>query len=436
MPTPHSTTKEPTGLLIIGASQSGVQLAISLRALGYEEPITLLGDEDHRPYQRPALSKEFLQDKVGKENLIFRSNDYWTEHNVRLVKGERIRMVEKNEDGSGVAHSDSGTTFPFGRLALTVGARARRMDVQGGELEGVVYLRNADDALRLKEIVGSATDIAVVGGGFIGLEAAASLHGMGKKVTVLEYGSRLVGRAVGEQTADFFLQAHRKRGLDIHLDARITQLLDGGNGSVSGIELEDGTRVDAQIVLIGIGVIPNTELAEQMGLEVENGIVVDANALASDGTTVAVGDVANIPNPVPGAPAGERVRMESVNNAIEHAKVAAYSLMGRREEYAGIPWFWSNQADLKLQIAGLSLGFDQTVIRRDEERGKFSVLYYRDGRIIAADCVNAPLDFMAVKNALAKGQDIPPEAAANPAVQLKTLATAADDAPHSREGAS
>ena len=181
--------------------------------------------------------------------------------------------------------------------------------------------------------------------------------------------------------------------------------------------------LSAQIVLVGIGVIPNTQLAEQLGLTVDNGIVVDRFALASDGTTVAIGDCANMPNPVPGSEPGERIRLESVNNAIEHAKVAAYSLTGRREEYAGIPWFWSNQADLKLQIAGLCNGYDQTVLRRDEDRGKFSVLYYRQGQVIAADCVNAPLDFMAVKNALAKGQNIPADAAADPATQLKTITT-------------
>lgn len=423
---PTGTGQEPTGLLIIGASQSGVQLAISLRALGFEEPITLLGEENHRPYQRPALSKEWLQGEVGNESLIFRSNEYWDEHHVTLVKDERIVRIEKNPDGSGVAIAASGAEFPFKRLALTVGARARKLAIDGGELAGVVYLRNADDALALKAIVGSATDVVVVGGGFIGLEAASSLKKMGKNVVVLEAGPRLVGRAVGEETAQFFLDAHRARGLDIRLGAKITRFT-GSEGAVSGVELEGGTVLPAQIVLVGIGVVPNTELAEQMGLAVDNGIVVDQHALASDGTTVAVGDCANMPNPVPGSPAGERIRLESVNNAIEHAKVAAYSLMGRREDYAGIPWFWSNQADLKLQIAGLSMGFDATVVRRDDERGKFSVLYYRAGRIIAADCVNAPLDFMAVKNALAKGQNIPADAvqtavAADPAVQLKTLA--------------
>ncbi|MGZ4660680.1 MAG: NAD(P)/FAD-dependent oxidoreductase [Arthrobacter sp.] len=419
-----ATVPTRTGLLIIGASQSGVQLAVSLRALGFDEHITLLGDEDHRPYQRPALSKEFLQGTVESESLIFRSNDYWAEHNVDLVKGEYIVRIDKDADGSGVAHASSGREFPFKRLALTVGARARKLEIEGNGLDGVLYLRNADDALALKARVGDATDVAVIGGGFIGLEAASSLQKMGKNVTVLEFGPRLVGRAVGEETAEYFLQAHRSRGLDIRLNtsaARFTA--DDGGTRVAAVELQDGTVLPAQIVLIGIGVIPNTQLAEQLGLAVDNGVVVDRFALASDGTTVAVGDVANMPNPVPGSEPGERIRLESVNNAIEHAKVAAYSLTGRREEYAGIPWFWSNQADLKLQIAGLCNGYDQTVVRNDQERGKFSVLYYRQGRIIAADCVNAPLDFMAVKNALAKGLNIPAVAAADPGTQLKTITT-------------
>ncbi|MGO4121721.1 NAD(P)/FAD-dependent oxidoreductase [Arthrobacter sp. YAF16] len=428
---PETASPTRTGLLIIGASQSGVQLAVSLRALGFDEHITLLGDEDHRPYQRPALSKEFLQGTVESESLIFRSNEYWAEHNVELVKGEYIVRIEKEADGSGVAHSSSGRQFPFTRLALTVGARARKLEIEGGDLDGVLYLRNADDALALKARVEDATDVVVIGGGFIGLEAASSLQKMGKNVTVLEFGPRLVGRAVGEETAEYFLQAHRARGLDIRLNTSAKRFTAAGAGDnapgdgrrVAGVELQDGTVLPAQIVLVGIGVIPNTQLAEQLGLAVDNGIVVDRFALASDGTTVAIGDCANMPNPVPGSEPGERIRLESVNNAIEHAKVAAYSLTGRREEYAGIPWFWSNQADLKLQIAGLCSGYDQTVLRQDQERGKFSVLYYRQGRIIAADCVNAPLDFMAVKNALAKGQNIPADAAADPATPLKTITT-------------
>lgn len=415
------------GILIIGASQAGVQLAVSLRGVGYDAPITLLGDEDHRPYQRPALSKEFLQGEMDKEQLIFRSNEFWEEHGIRLVKGERIVAIERGDDGAGTARAASGATFEFDRLALAVGARARTLDLPGGDLPGVLALRNADDALELKARAAEATDVVVVGGGFIGLEAASSLQRMGKRVTVLEYGPRLVGRAVGPETSDFFLEAHRQRELDIRLDARMARFIaDPGTGAVAAVEMADGERIPAQIVLVGIGVIPNTELAEQLGLEVDNGIVVDEFALASDGTTIAVGDVANIPNPVPSSPEGERIRLESVNNAIEHAKVAAYSLVGRREEYAGIPWFWSNQADLKLQIAGLSHGYDRTVIRQDPVRDRFTTLYYRDDRVIAADCINSPVDFMAVRGALTRGQNIPADEAADVEVPLKQLVGKAD----------
>lgn len=413
-------TSAETGILIIGANQSGVQLAISLRATGFTESITLLGEEDHRPYQRPALSKEFLQDKINKERLIFRSNEYWEENNIRLVKGVRIERIEKNDDGSGVAYG-AGQEFAFRRLALAVGARPRHLDLPGATLEGVTYLRNADDALALKAMIGSVTDAVVVGGGFIGLEAACSLHDLGKNVTVLEYGPRLIGRAVGEETAAFFLEQHRSRGVNIVLDARMKQFV-GKDGKLSGIELEDGTVIPAQLVIVGIGVIPNTELAADLGLDINNGIVVDKHAVASDGTTIAIGDVANIPNPIPGSPADERIRLESVNNAIEHAKIAAYSLVGQPEAYAGIPWFWSNQGDLKLQIAGLTLGYDSTVIRQDPEKKKFSVLYYRGDNIIAADCVNAPLDFMAVRSALSKNQNIPADLAADISQPLKKLA--------------
>ncbi|UVI37343.1 NAD(P)/FAD-dependent oxidoreductase [Brevibacterium spongiae] len=421
------TTRTQTGMLIIGASQAGVQLAISLRGTGFTESITLLGEEDHRPYQRPALSKEFLQGTVDKENLIFRSAEYWDEHDIELVKNTRIATIEKNADGSGVAFATDGTEYPFARVALAVGARARPLEVPGADLVGVTYLRSADDALSLKGSLDDFTDVVVIGGGFIGLEVACSLHGMGKNATVLEHGPRLIGRAVGEETSDYFYQAHRKRDLDIILNSRVESLIDDGNGSVAGVKLADGTEVPAQLVIVGIGVIPNTGLAEQMGLEIDNGIVVDRYALASDGTTIVVGDVANMPNPLPDAPEGERIRLESVNNAIEHAKVAAYSVSGRREEYAGIPWFWSNQADMKLQIAGLSMGFDSTVVRRDDEKGKFSVLYYRDGQIIAADCVNAPLDFMAVRSALAKNQQIPADQAGDMSVMLKSIAVDRED---------
>lgn len=407
-------------MLIIGSSQSGVALAGSLRALGWEGGIVLLGDEDHRPYQRPALSKEFLQDRIDKEKLIFRAQEYWDEHRIEVVPGERIVSIEKGPDGSGVAVARSGTRFPFDRLALAVGARARHLPVEGADLHGVLYLRNADDALELKSLMPGAEKMVVIGGGFIGLEAAASARTMGKDTTVIDTGPRLVGRAVGETTSRHLLEAHRSQGTQVLLDAQVSRLL-GEDGRVTGVELQDGTVVEADIVLVGIGVVPNVELAEAMGLEIGNGIVVDEYALASDGTTVAIGDCADMPNPVPGSPQGERLRLESVNNAVEHAKVAAYSVTGRQEEYRSIPWFWSNQGSLKLQMAGLSMGHDQEIVRLDGSDGRFCTLYYRQGRLIAADTVNSPVDFMAVKNALAADRTIPADRATDTSVRLKEL---------------
>mgnify|MGYP003557378062 CR=1 FL=1 len=413
------------GLLIVGSSQAGVQLAGSLRALGYEPPITLLGDEDHRPYQRPALSKEFLQDKITKESLIYRSQEYWDEHRIEVVKGEYIERITKRDDGSGVAHSVTGRDFHFDRLALTVGARARRLDVPGIELDGVLYLRKADDALELKARTPAASRVVVIGGGFIGIEAAASLHTLGKHVTLVERGTRLVRRAVGEETADFILRHHVTQGIDVRVNTAVDEIV-GEAGQVTGVRVS-GEVIPADIVLVGIGVIPNTGLAEQLGLDVNDGIVVDRFATASDGVTLAVGDCSNLPNPIPHSPAGERVRFESVNHAIEQAKVAAYAIMGRQEEYAGIPWFWSNQGDLKLQIAGLFTGYDRVVDRSPDAPGKFSVLYYRGDRLIAADCINVPLDFMTVRQALAKGVNLPAADTADPSIPLKTILTAHDD---------
>ena len=412
-------------VLIVGASQAGAQLAVSLRALGHAGPITLLGEENHRPYQRPALSKQFLQGTITKESLIFRSQDYWDEHRISVVKNERVVRVVKQADGSGVAYARSGHEFTFDRLALAVGARARRLPLEGSDLPGVVHFRNADDALELRARVPAASDVVVVGGGFIGLEAAASLRTMGKRVTLVESGARLAGRAVGAATSDYLLEHHTGQGIEVLLNTEVKRIVARGD-AVGGVEV-DGRLISADIVLIGVGVVPNTEIAERMGLACDNGVRVDEHAVTSDGWTVAVGDCANLPNPVPGAPVGDRVRFESVTNAVEHAKVAAYSITGRRAEYAGIPWFWSDQGALKLQIAGLSAGHDRTLVRRDAAAGKFSVLYYRGDMVVAADCVNTPLDFLAVKASLARGAAIPYDAAADPATALKSITVGPDN---------
>lgn len=402
--------------LIVGASQAGVQLAATLRELGDERPIVLVGDEPHAPYQRPPLSKAYLQGEITSDDLIFRTADWFAQHDVEVVTGETIAAIERHADGGGEAVTETGRRIPFARLALTTGAAPRRLDLPGIDLPGVHYLRTADDAAAIAEGLEPARSLVVIGGGFIGLEVAASARKRGLAVTVLEAAPRLVGRVVSEQTSAFYLDAHRRRGIDVVLDARIAAI--EGADAVSGVRLEDGTVILADVVLVGIGVVPRTELAEQLALEVDGGIVVDAACRTSDPSIVAAGDCALMPNPYARGSL-PRVRLESVHNALEQAKVAAATLMGDPHEYRTTPWFWSDQADIKLQIAGLSTGYDATVLRGDPDTEKFSVLYYRDGELLAADCVNQPLDFMAVRSALGRGATIPPEAAADTSVPLK-----------------
>jgi 3-phenylpropionate/trans-cinnamate dioxygenase ferredoxin reductase component len=394
------------GILIIGASQAGVQLAISLRELGYTDTITIAGAERHSPYQRPPLSKAYLQGKETADSLAFRAQDYYEKHDIRIALNERITSIEKTADGTGIATSENGTKFPFSRLALTTGARPRKLKLPGSDLDGILYLRSADDAEDMKRRMEFAKNVVVVGGGFIGLEAAVSAKSFGKNVTVLEAAPRLVGRAVGEETSEFFLNAHRARGLKITVNARIVSF-QGASGKVTGVEIEDGSVVPADIVLVGIGVVPRTELAEQIGLEISNGIVTDEYSVASDGTTLVAGDCAETPNPMPISGGPGRIRLESVNNAVEQARNAAATIMGRGIPYRMIPWFWSDQGDIKLQMAGLSTGHDQVVTRGSVTSESFSFIYYRKGRLIAADCVNNPIDFMGIKQVLAKGVNVP-----------------------------
>lgn len=416
------------GLLIVGASQAGVQLAISVRALGYPAPVTLLGDENHRPYQRPALSKEFLRGAVGRDSLIFRTQQYWDEQRITVVKNERITRIDRVADGSGVAHAASGHGFAFDRLALAVGARARRLAVEGADLDGVGYLRDADDALWLRARLPSVRDVVVIGGGLIGLEAAASLRALGRTVTVVEAGPSLAGRVLGPPSARFLLDHHRRQGTTVRLGASVSRIL-GSGGQVAAVEV-DGERLPADLVLVGIGVVPNTELAQGLGLHCDDGIRVDAGGRASDGTTIAIGDCANGPSPAPGAAAGERLRLESVNNAIEQAKVAAHTIAGPGEAHPGVPWFWSDQGSVKLQIAGLIAGHDRTLVRRDDpDGGRFCALYYRGATVLAAECVNSPLDFLAVKAALARRAGIPYERAADPDTPLKDITSTGIEEP-------
>ena len=406
------------GTLIVGASQAGLQLAVSLRERGDAAPVALVGEETHAPYQRPPLSKECLSGAAPRAALDFRTPEFYAEHDIDLVRAERVVGLSLTPTGAGgTATTASGRELPFARLALTVGAAPRRLAVPGGELAGVCYLRDVDDADGLRAALPAATDVVVVGGGFIGLEAAAAARAQGKAVTVVEMADRLVARAVAPLVSEFFRQAHERRGTRVLLSTGVVALR--GDGSrVTGVELADGRVLPADLVVVGVGVVPRTELAEQVGLACDGGIVVDAHGRTSAPGVVAAGDCTVQPHPLTGE---GRVRLESVQNAVSQATVAAGALLGDLEPVRTVPWFWSFQGDVKLQIAGLATGWDRYVLRGDPDSERFSVLYYRDDELLAVDAVNNPVDYLVVRKALGSGATVPADRAADTAAPLKSL---------------
>lgn len=407
-------------ILIVGAGQSGMQIADTLREEGFEGEITMIGDESALPYQRPPLSKAFLYGEADEESLQFRNQKFYQDNRIDLILGDAVVAIS-TAPGKPVATTASGRKVEFDRMALAPGSTPRRLTAAGSDLDGVLYLRSLEDAKALKSRWADAKDVVVIGGGFIGLEVAAVASKAGKTVTVLEGADRMMARAVCPITSEYFKAAHERRGASVVLNARIAGF-DGSGDKVSAVRLEDGTSIRADIVMVGIGVLARTEVANLLGIELENGaIAVDEFAQTSNPLVVAAGDAVMLPNPT-GAPG--RVRLESVQNAVDQAKVAARSLLGKREPYHALPWFWSDQADLKLQIAGLSTGYDQTVLRGNPDSDAFSVLYYRGGRLIAIDCVNQVSDFMAVRRCLSNGGTIDAAAASDSSVALKTLISA------------
>jgi 3-phenylpropionate/trans-cinnamate dioxygenase ferredoxin reductase subunit len=412
---------ERRGTLIVGASQAGLQIATSLRDLGDTEPIVLVGSEKRAPYQRPPLSKAYLSGKATADSLAFRQPEWYAEHRIELRLSTKIERIELDDPqgGAGVAVTQAGEKIGFARLALTVGGRARRLQLPGIDLDGVCYLRHLRNAHELRDRMAMAQQVVVVGGGFIGLEAAAAARAAGKDVTVVDVADRLLGRAVAPVVSEFYRRAHERRGTHILLETGLERI--EGTDAVSGVRLADGRLLPADLVLVGIGLEPRTELAEQLGLEVDRGIVVDAAARTSNPAVVAAGDCTTLPHPLTGE---GRVRIESVQNAIAQAQVAAASLLGREATVSQVPWFWSDQDDIKLQIAGLSNGYDQIVVRGEPDTEQFSVLYYAAGRLVAVDAINTPRDYMVVRKLLGEGRSIPPELSADADRPLKELLSA------------
>lgn len=379
-------------IVIAGAGQAGFQTAASLRQGGHTGPITLIGDEPGLPYQRPPLSKAYMLGKIDAAALAFRPAAFFADNGVTL-HSDRVTAIDRTARRVALA---GGGQLGYDHLVLATGARNRPLAVPGADLDGVMGLRTRADADAIGTALGAAARVAVVGAGFIGLEFAAVAAALGKEVHVIELAPRVMARAVSEAMSAHFAAAHRGWGVQLHFGASLARI-EGADGRVSGIVTAAGARIAADLVVYGIGVLPNTELAADAGLEVANGIVVDTLLSTADPAISAIGDCAAFPAPHD----GRLLRLESVQNAADQARAVAARLTGRPTPYAAVPWFWSDQADQKLQMVGLAQGHDRSVIAGDPASGSFSVLLYRGDRLIAVESVNRAGDFMTARKLLA-----------------------------------
>jgi 3-phenylpropionate/trans-cinnamate dioxygenase ferredoxin reductase component len=395
-------------VVIVGAGQAGAQVAISLRQLGFAGDITLLGEEAEPPYQRPPLSKAYMSGEMALERTLIRSPGYYAKSAIELVPGARVERILPNERAIVVGDRQ----LPYDVLALCTGTRARRLGLSGEDLAGVFYLRTLLDSERIRAAVRPHARAVIIGGGYIGLEVAASLTKLGCKVQVVEALDRVMNRVVAPPVSAFFARQHAARGVEIVTLATVAELV--GGAVVERVVCRDGRSLPADIVVVGIGAVPNDELARDAGLVVDNGIVVDEFGRTSDPAIFAAGDVTNHPN----ALFARRLRLESVHNAMAQAKAVAQAIAGQPVPYAEVPWFWSDQYDLKLQIAGVGDPDDELILRGDPGLRAFSCLHLRGGRLVAIDCVNRGGDFLAAKKLIGERRPIERARAADPTVPL------------------
>ncbi len=404
-------------ILIIGAGQAAVQTAEALRAGGFEGPITLLGDEPHGPYHRPPLSKAWLAGEMEAAQLVMRAPEMLARKNIELRTGTRVTTIDRAAKTVKLA---DGSTLPYGGLALATGSTPRSLPLPGGAAQGVLALRSRDDAsaiaARLAVCIEKQLPVVVIGGGFIGLEVAATARKKGLAVTVLEAAPRLLGRVLLPVLSDWYADLHRGHGVQLVLGAQIAAIEHDATNTVTGVRLKDGTVYPAGLVLVGIGVNPNDELARDAGLECDRGIVVDACGRTSDPSIVAAGDCT-----ARRLSDGSLLRLESVQNATEQGKSAAAALLGQERPFTATPWFWSDQYDKKLQMAGLSAGSDQHVVRGDMVGSSFSLFHFRAGKLIAADSVNASKDHLLVRKLMDAGVSPTPQQAGDLAFDLGSL---------------
>jgi 3-phenylpropionate/trans-cinnamate dioxygenase ferredoxin reductase subunit len=398
-----------SGVVIIGAGHAAGQAAASLRQAKYAGDITIVGDEAHIPYQRPPLSKAYLKGDQSADKVYLRAESFYADRDIAMKLSTRATAIDTT--AKTVALS-SDETLHYDHLLISTGSRPRKLSIDGSDLPGIHYLRTMDDVDGLRDGMQADANLVIVGGGYIGLEVAAVGRELGLNVHVLEMEERILQRVTTPEMSAYYHQLHEGRGVNIHTNTAVTGF--AGDGKVQEVLCGD-KRFPADMVIVGIGIIPNTELAEAAGIVCNNGIVVDDHCCTSDPNVYAAGDCTNHPNPL----LDRRLRLESVPNAMDQARVSTANMLGDDKTYAAIPWFWSDQYELKLQMVGFSADGDAQVLRGDMASNQFAIFYLKDGKVVAADAVNSPKEFMLCKQLVGKSAD--PTMLADPEADLKAL---------------
>jgi 3-phenylpropionate/trans-cinnamate dioxygenase ferredoxin reductase subunit len=401
-------------VVIVGGGHAGGTAAALLRQYGYGGPITLIGEEPIAPYQRPPLSKAWLKGEADADSLALKPVSFYAEHDIDLRLGVCATAIDR---GAKTVALSGGGCVPYDILVLATGARARKLDLPGAELAGVLELRTAADAEALKGALGPGRALAIIGGGYIGLEAAASARALGADAVVVEVLPRVLARVASEPLSAFFQDYHRAHGVRLELEVGVAGFA-GKAGRITGVRLADGRTVPCEAALVGIGAVPNDDLARAAGVECANGIVVDLEARTSDPAIFAIGDVTNRPMPL----YDRTHRLESVPNALEQAKQAASAIAGRPAPSGEVPWFWSDQYDVKLQIAGVPFDSDEILVRGDPATAKFAVFHLKGGTVQAVEAINAPPEFMMGRQLIAQRRAVAREKLADPTVSMKEVA--------------
>lgn len=398
-------------VLIVGGGQAAAQLIASLRQGGHEGPVTLVSEEDTAPYQRPPLSKQYLGGKLQRRRLLLRPPGYYESRGVELLLGRRVVSIDRRRKLAGL---DTGGELRYNRLVLATGSSLRRLEVPGGQLPGIHYLRSLADSDRLRAELAAERRLVIVGGGYIGLEVAATVAKAGARVTVLEALPRVMSRVVSAEVADWLADLHRQSGVRIRTGVQVRGF--AGQARVEGVETTGGS-FPADTVLVGIGVLPASSLARESGLRENDGICTDEYCRTEDESVLAAGDCARTVNTL----LGTAIRLESVQNAVDHGQVAASVILGSPKAYSGTPWFWSDQYQARLQIAGLAAADDETVLRGDPGSGAFTAFRLRAGRLSAVEAVSSPRDFMIGRKMIAAQAAPDPNLLADASVILKDL---------------